>query len=100
MNVFYNGALSRLQRIDVEPYIVNLHKRYHEFRMDAEYEADAQLIAEYYRRVGVLLQELSVDGVSIWAGMAQVAKRDDSQLLDYEQSCPRCAPIWVRSNFC
>lgn len=90
MNGFFNEALLRLQRIDVEPYIVNLHKRYHEFRTDAEYEADAQLIAEYYRRVGVLLQELSIEGVGIWGGMAQVAKRDNSQLLDYEQLPSLC----------
>ncbi|MCM3173233.1 hypothetical protein [Paenibacillus sp. MER 99-2] len=66
---YYELAANRIRNIDPNLYIGISQKRYEEVRTKGEYAADATLIAEYYRRVGVFLQHLSKESTSIYVGM-------------------------------
>ncbi|WP_145047923.1 hypothetical protein [Paenibacillus xylanexedens] len=66
---YYELAAKRIRNIDPNLYIGISQKRYEEVRTKGEYAADATLIAEYYRRVGVFLQHLSKEATGIYVGM-------------------------------
>lgn len=66
---YYELAVERIKNIDANQYIGISNIRYEEVRSRGEYEADARLIAEYYRRVGVYLQFISKEVTSIYVGM-------------------------------
>lgn len=66
---YYELAAKRIRNIDPHLYKGMSQKSYKEVRSRGQYEADAILIAEYYRRVGVFLQHLSKGGTGIYVGM-------------------------------
>lgn len=66
---YYELAVERIKNIDTNQYIGISNKRYEEVRSRGEYVADARLIAEYYRRVGVYLQFISKEVTGIYVGM-------------------------------
>ncbi|AIQ19587.1 hypothetical protein H70357_24915 [Paenibacillus sp. FSL H7-0357] len=95
METHYTRAVNRINNIDAKYYIDISNKRYEDVRSKGEYTADATLIAEYYRRVGVLLQFMSIEGVSIYAGMAKIIN-NEIELLDFDnlfKICPNLEPI-------
>lgn len=95
MKSHYTRAVNRINNIDAEYYIDISNKRYEDVRSKGEYTADATLIAEYYRRVGVLLQFMSIEGVSIFAGMAKIIN-NEMEILDFDnlyEICPNLEPI-------
>jgi|GEM_PF-3201454 len=66
---YYELAVERIKNIDANQYIGISNKRYEEVRSNGDYKADASLIAEYYRRVGVYLQFISKEVTSVYVGM-------------------------------
>ncbi|MDR0263216.1 MAG: hypothetical protein LBJ04_08310 [Sphingobacterium sp.] len=94
---YFTRAVNRINNIDVEQYFDLSHKRYDEVRSKGEYSADATLIAEYYRRVGVLLQSLNKDSASIYSLMSKIIDTDTNN-LDYDTFLSIC-PIPQKINF-
>ncbi|MCP1308415.1 hypothetical protein [Paenibacillus tyrfis] len=95
MESYYKKAINRIHNINIEQYLNIANKRYEEVRSRGEYTADATLIAEYYRRVVVLLQFMSKDSASILMGMSKVIHPhnepiDIDRLLDI---CPNLKEI-------
>ncbi|NEN82592.1 hypothetical protein [Paenibacillus elgii] len=84
----YSRAVKRINSIDTKHYLNISHKRYRDIRSKGEYTADATLIAEYYRRVGVLLQFVNIEGVSILMGMSRLIHKEP--FLDYDNLLTIC----------
>ncbi|WP_245700002.1 hypothetical protein [Paenibacillus glacialis] len=81
--------MNRINNIDSMQYLDISHKRYEDIRSRGEYTADATLIAEYYRRVGVLLQFMSKESVSIFTSMSKIIN-NEIENLDYDNMYTIC----------
>lgn len=92
---YFTRAVNRIKNIDVTQYFDISRKRYNEIRSKGEYSADATLIAEYYRRVGVLLQFINKNSLSIYSLMSEIIEKDTDN-LDYDTFlliCPNLKDI-------
>ncbi|MNC11856.1 hypothetical protein D3C75_595650 [compost metagenome] len=87
---YYESGVERIRNIDANLYIEISKKRYEEVRSKGEYEADANLIAEYYRRVGVFLQFISKEAASIYIGMDMLLgfKMEENEWDIFLETCP------------
>ncbi|MFB0845260.1 hypothetical protein [Paenibacillus oleatilyticus] len=92
---YYKEAAERIKSIDPNLYVGILKKRYEEVRSRGEYEADSILIAEYYRRVGVFLQFLSIEATSIYVGMDMLIgyKMDENEWDNFPVKFPNFKEI-------
>lgn len=92
---YYEEAAKRIKSIDPNLYVGISKKRYEEVRSRGEYKADSILIAEYYRRVGVFLQYLSIEVTSIYVGMDMLIgyKMDENEWDNFPEEFPNFREI-------
>ncbi|MEK8132957.1 hypothetical protein WMW72_34265 [Paenibacillus filicis] len=88
MENYFLKAVMRINSIDEKQYVNISHKRYRDFRSKGEYTADATLIAEYYRRVGVFLQLMNEESAYILLGMSKLIHKEP--ILDYDNLLTIC----------